>query len=366
MRFIETFKAERSNIFAVGLLEKIGALITPKSSQNKQIGIATLVIFIFFQLLQTLLALIFDGGFDFINFANTVLASFLGASSIFAVKSCHDYALHQIEPALLDRPLEMSFDNNLGQWFRNLVRWQWLGYFIFIFIGQSIICTIYFVFGMPFRFHFGTYLIISLLLGCLSQGAYWGIVSPSITNELIKANIKSLNLDPIFPHKSQSISGWSNILSRNSLWLAYGVTVLVIGFFLTKPNLIGSGAAIWLAISIFGYITTSYTFLLPQLNLSTLVQAQKRQTLNEIQQTLTQFYVRREELSKEDFERLEHLISLHKLVSEGQSNAIDSGAIRSLATSILLPSIAAFIGNAQNLSPGKFTDLINAFQNIFK
>lgn len=283
----------------------------------------------------------------------SILASFLISFSLVAVKILHDIIL----PPNARKMLYLIENNGvplLKEWFVSFlsIRKQLV---FSVLISILAVLTIYFVdIHTTAEFDIGDYILGTLAMFCVSQGGYCGLLIPTIAKPLSKGGLKLFWLNPS-DSEPIKIASWGFRL----LTLADGffVTTCIISLYWFRPwesMLVSTISGIWLIV---GVIAVSYSFFYPHYYLDTAIKSEKKKQLEIIKTILDDFYNRIDELEEKDFKKLNEYIQIYERLSKSKSSSIDTSALQSYMTSIIIPTISFLTG---------LVDVNSILRSIFK
>lgn len=136
----------------------------------------------------------------------------------------------------------------------------------------------------------------------------------------------------------------SKILLLFAAWIAVLITLAVVFIFLMQPHIREYGILYALGAVVVGYMSSAWTFVYSQINLSQIVRRIKENTLLQIQNEINKLYQSLSKLEKPDFERLNSLMELHSTISKRPNSLVDLSTLRTFLGSLLTPTLVTIIG----------------------
>ena len=253
----------------------------------------------------------------------------------------HQNALKLWEATIQPTSFSKTTEMHLINWLKTSanLRYQILTSIITI----ALILSYAFVFNV-FLNVWDAIIFVSLMAMGGGQGFYWAFATPLMTTVLLQSPISDFANDPLYPSRSPILIALSKMLLLFAAWIAVLVTLVIVFLFLAEPQFRENGTVYVLIAVGVSYISSAWTFVYSQFNLSQIVRRIKENTLFQIQNEINKLYQLLGKLEKSDFDRLNSLMELHNTINKRPNSLIDLSTIRSFLGSLLTPSLATAAG----------------------
>lgn len=191
------------------------------------------------------------------------------------------------------------------------------------------------------RFGVGGYVLMFFAIFAIGHGAYCAVLIPTLAKAASKERMRLFWLNPA---DSPGVEMASSAFAKLSMADALVVTLCIVAMYWFRPwesPLAALVSGIWLVI---GLAAVSYSFLYPHYYLSKAIRAEKRRQIALVQDVITSYRERIEQLSEDDFKKLSKLIKLYDRLVSARETAIKMEAFRSFLTSLAIPALSFFGG----------------------